>query len=145
MGFYAREGREWFLMLALMLATGGCTGLLGDFGAGPAGDSGTIDVGIAGSSGGDASVPQGDAGDASLLPTEGAAPGDSALGNDSPADATPTPPPGKPGFDITAGGNTSTSTNYILIAAVGESPGGNIIIGTSPSYTLKGGVIAGTQ
>lgn len=131
--------------LPLVLATGGCTGLLGDFGSGPAGDSGTIDAGIAGDGGGDSSMTPVDAGDGSPLLNEAAPPNDSALGDDSPADAPRPPPPGKPGFDLTAGGNTSTSTNYILIGAIGESPGGNIITGTSPSYTLKGGVIAGTQ
>jgi len=54
------------------------------------------------------------------------------------------PAPSKPGFDITAGGNISKSTGYRLVGAVGESPGGNVV-GKSKSYTLKGGVVAGTQ
>jgi len=130
-------------VLALALATGGCTGLLGDFGAGPPGDSGiTSDVGTPGSSGGDIGGPPIDGGDAAR---SDATPPDGASGDGSQTDGPPPPPPGKPGFDITSGGNASTSTNYTLIGAVAEAPGANIIIGTSPSYKLRGGVIAGTQ
>jgi hypothetical protein len=56
----------------------------------------------------------------------------------------PLPPPGKPGLDLTAGGNFSSTANYSLIGAVGESPGGNLV-SSSTQYTLQGGVIAGTQ
>jgi hypothetical protein len=51
------------------------------------------------------------------------------------------PPPGKPGLDITAGGTWGKSAHFALVAAAGESPGGNRV-GTSTSYTLKAGVIA---
>jgi len=85
-----------------------------------------------------------DASDGGLPPSEAGTPEDAALA-DTGSDSPPPPPPGKPGFDITAAGNTSTSTHYVLIGALGESPGGNIVTGTSPSYVLKGGVIAGTQ
>jgi len=128
--------------LALVFAAGGCTGLLGDFGAGPAGDGGTLDTGVHGSSGG---ATGGDAGDGSAAPSEAAPPADAPPGDGAQVDAPPLPPPGKPGFDLTAAGNTSTSPNYVLLGAVGESPGGNIIVGRSSSYILKGGVIAGTQ
>jgi hypothetical protein len=49
--------------------------------------------------------------------------------------------PGKPGLDLTAGGNVSTSPKYRLVGALGESPGGNVV-GRSASYTLYGGLVA---
>jgi len=128
-------------VLAVALATGGCTGLLGDFGTGPAGDGGiAVDAGMPGSGGGDTGAPI----DGATANGDGGAP-DGAPVDGSPSDAPPPPPPGKPGFDITGGGNASTSTNYTLFGAVAEAPGANVIVGTSPSYTLRGGVIAGTQ
>jgi len=135
----ALKGRELLLCFALVIATDGCTGLLGDFGAG----GGTFDGGITGSGGSDSGALLTDAGDGST-PSKDAAPPDDAAG-DGQTDGAQPPPPGKPGFDVTAGGNASTSTNYMLIGAVAEAPGANIIIGTSPSYKLRGGVIAGTQ
>jgi hypothetical protein len=56
----------------------------------------------------------------------------------------PPPPPGKPGMDLTAGGTYGKSGQYSLVAAVGESPGGNTV-GKTSKYTLKAGVIAVTQ
>jgi hypothetical protein len=53
-------------------------------------------------------------------------------------------PVGKPGLDLTAAGNISTSSRYKLVGAVGESPGGNVV-GKSARYTLYGGVIAATR
>jgi hypothetical protein len=62
------------------------------------------------------------------------------------AGAPPPPPPvpGKPGLDLTAGGNVSKSTSFKLVGAVGEAPGNNVVA-KSTSYTLKGGVVAATQ
>jgi len=54
------------------------------------------------------------------------------------------PPPSKPGFDLTAGGNVSTSPKYRLVGTLGESPGGNVV-GKSASYTLYGGVVAAAR
>jgi hypothetical protein len=62
---------------------------------------------------------------------------------DAGADVPP-PPPGKPGMDLTTGGTYGKTTKYSLVAAVGESPGGNTV-GKSSKYTLKAGVIAVTQ
>ena len=113
-----------------------CSQLLGDFTTGSGGDGGddggpdvTIDHG---SSGGDSS-------------------GGDVVGNDSPngdgggeAEAGPPPVPGKPGYDTVTGGSWSKSTNFSLVGAIGESPGGNTV-GKSANYTLNGGVIAVTQ
>jgi hypothetical protein len=57
------------------------------------------------------------------------------------------PPPvtGKPGTDLTAGGIIGSSAHFKLYGALGESPGGNIVYSKSASFTLHGGVIAGTQ
>ncbi len=123
--------------IALALVASGCTSLLGDFGTGAEKDSGPtvhVDAGnSSGSSGGSSS-------------------GSSDAMTDAQADddasdvmAPPPPPvPGKPGFDLTTGGNTSVSNNYKLIGSVGEGPGGNVV-GHSTNFTLKGGVVAGTQ
>jgi hypothetical protein len=133
-----------FSILALGAAAG-CASILGikEFSegadGGPAGSS---------SSGGgedvveppDAPLPSGDDGS---NPIPDAGPADVDLG---PEISAPPPPPvgGKAGFDITAGGNVSTSTNYKLIGSVGEAPGGNVV-SKSTSYTLKGGLVAATQ
>jgi hypothetical protein len=142
MGMYWRGAL--FLGLPLMVATaGGCTSLLGDFSSGGGGgsnDSGvTADVG---NGGGEAGRPDG-APDSSSSSSGGSSGGGDA-GDDAP---TPPPPPaaGKPGFDITSGGGSGTSTNYKLrVGALGEAPGG-YVVGHSINYTLKGGVVAGTQ
>jgi hypothetical protein len=109
---------------------------LGDFNASGAADSGTVAPDVY--TGGDDSGPVESGPQADAPP-----PADASM--DSGTDSGNVPPSGRPGLDLTAGGNTSASTNYKLIGAVGESPGGNIIVGRSTNYTLKGGVIAGTQ
>jgi hypothetical protein len=63
---------------------------------------------------------------------------------DSPADVPP-PVKGKPGTDLTAGGVITSSAHFKMYAAMGESPGGNIIISKSANFVVHGGVIAGTQ
>ena len=63
---------------------------------------------------------------------------------DSPIDAPP-PVTGKPGTDLTAGGLIGSSAHFKVYAALGESPGGNIIDSSSANYKIHGGVIAGTQ
>jgi hypothetical protein len=123
----------------LLLASAGCTGILGDFSIGDAGGAtdapgpdvtGTMDSG------------QGDAkGDAGTMDSAADSPLDALV--DAGVDVAP-PVPGKPGLDITAGGNWSKSTSYKLIGAVGESPGNNTL-STSTSYKLHGGVVAITQ
>lgn len=45
---------------------------------------------------------------------------------------------------IVSGGAYSTSTNYTLFGAVGQSPGGNAA-STSTNFQLQGGVIGATQ
>ncbi|MGO9837839.1 MAG: hypothetical protein ACLP1X_26930 [Polyangiaceae bacterium] len=125
----------------LLLLTAGCSSLLGDFTAGGSSgesDTGTIGPDARGSSGGASSGGLSDASDGSTA-------SDGATAEDAPLESA-IPIPNRPGLDITAGGNTSTSTSYLLIGAVGEGPGtANMIVGTSMNYTLKGGVIAGTQ
>lgn len=103
------------LLGLVTLAASGCTDVLGDF-----------DIG---------NTPA----DASPDVIDG---GGTADGGDG--GRPPPPVPGKPGFDLTAGGNISKSTGYKLFGAVGEGPGSNVI-GKSPKYTLKGGVVAVTQ
>jgi hypothetical protein len=63
---------------------------------------------------------------------------------DARVDTGPPPTPAKAGFDLTAGGAASRSTNYFLVGAVGESPGWNGV-SLSTSYTLHGGVVGSTQ
>jgi|SRR5580658_2226767 hypothetical protein len=124
----------------LLVLTAGCSSLLGDFTAGGSGegDTGTVGPDARGSSGGGSSGGVSDASD-------GASASDGGTADDAPLE-TAVPVPNRPGLDLTAGGNTSTSTNYLLIGAVGEGPGtANMIVGTSTNYTLRGGVIAGTQ
>jgi hypothetical protein len=58
-------------------------------------------------------------------------------------DAQP-PPTGKPGLDFTAGGVFGKSSHHSMVAALGESPGGNLI-GKTSRFTLQAGVIAVTQ
>jgi hypothetical protein len=131
------------ITLALMTVTAGCTSLLGDFtGGGADHDAGVVvehDAGSgssSGSSSGGSSSGSSSGTDASSGAMDAAA--------DAMDSAPPPPVPGKPGFDFTAGGNTSVSENYKLIGAVGEAPGSNVV-GRSTNYTLKGGVVAGTQ
>jgi hypothetical protein len=68
---------------------------------------------------------------------------DVAQPEDAPQDhGIDAPPPsnGKAGQDVTAGGTWGKSTNYKMVAAAGESPGGNNV-GSSTHYVLKAGVI----
>jgi hypothetical protein len=122
--------------LVLALAASGCTSLLGDFGTGGTEKDAAVTVhpdASGSSSGGSSSGSSGGVTDAQ------------AEDDASDAAAPPPPPvPGKPGFDLTVGGNTSVSNNYKLIGSVGEGPGGNVV-GHSTNFTLKGGVVAGTQ
>ena len=131
--------------LALVLATGGCSSILGDFlignvdqdaGTGGGADAGGSEAQADGAPGAeaggrdasDAAAPRPDTGsgadasDATASDAEGGVIDDAGSG-----EASPPPIPGKPGFGITAGGNVSRSPNYKLIGAVGESPGGNVI------------------
>jgi hypothetical protein len=123
----------------LLLASAGCTGVLGDFTIGDGGSTtdgpGADVVGAMDSGHGDAKA------DGGTTDSPADAPLDALV--DAPIDAPP-PVPGKPGLDITAGGNWSKSTSYKLIGAVGESPGNNAL-STSTSYKLHGGVVAITQ
>jgi hypothetical protein len=64
--------------------------------------------------------------------------------SDAHVETGPPPTPAKAGFDLTAGGAASRSTNYLLVGAVGESPGWNGV-SVSSSYTLHGGVVGSTQ
>lgn len=138
-------GTSWRGAFSLALALGtasGCTSLLGDFasgGGGSTGDGGKADV-QAGTGDGGSSSSGGPSTDA--MSDTGVTPMDAS----DEGEAAPPPPPaaGKPGFDLTSGGNSGASINYKLRSALGEAPGG-YVIGKSSSYVLKGGVIAGTQ
>jgi hypothetical protein len=82
-------------------------------------------------------------GDAAASPAEGVMDGGTAEG-DATSGALMSPPPaapGKPGLDITAGGNVSTRSHYRLFGMVGEAPGGNVV-SSSKAYVLHGGVVA---
>jgi len=143
-----------FAALLAASASAGCSSLLGDFSVGgghpdasagtdasaPDGSQGPPDA----SAGRDGSAPDAPAGgDGSVR--DGSVPGDAQQGADSSGDGPyVAPTPAKPGTDITAGGNVSQSTNYKLVGAVGESPGGNTV-SKSTSYRLQGGVIGTTQ
>ena len=74
----------------------------------------------------------------------GVVPLDATKDTNVPDTFTPPPPAGKPGFDAVVGGTYGKSASFTLIATIGESPGGNNV-GKSPSFVLKGGVIAVTQ
>lgn len=133
--------------LTLVLALGGCTSLLGDFTSGGSSvtdGGGHADVGAGTGDGGSSSSGGGSdaAGDSpvdtGMMATDGSDEGEAA------PPPPPPPPAGKPGFDLTSGGNSSASINYRMRSALGEAPGG-YVIGKSSSYTLKGGVIAGTE
>jgi hypothetical protein len=132
---------------ALFVALGalsGCTSLLGDFSNG---GGGATDGGRGGDTGvgsGDSGVHHDAAADGSMANEDGGE--DAAVdgGTDAPP-PPPAPPPGKPGLDITSGGNSSQSINYKVVAALGEAPGAANMVSKSSNYTLKGGVIAGTQ
>jgi hypothetical protein len=128
----------------------GCTSVLGDFSlsnqgsdAGESSDGNTPDGNgpMPGDGGTDSSLGDGgrDAGDAATDSGAVDAPAD------APIEAGPPPVAGKAGTDLTAGGILSTSANYQLIGALGESPGGVTSLSTSTHYVLQGGVIAGTQ
>ena len=126
----------------------GCTSVLGDFSlssqgsdAGESSDGATPDGSgpIPGDGGMDSSI--GDGGRDSATD----APGTVDAPADAPIEAGPPPVAGKAGTDLTAGGILSTSANYQLIGALGESPGGVTALSTSTHYVLQGGVIAGTQ
>jgi hypothetical protein len=110
------------IAVAGLAASGaGCTGLVGDFGLADLSDGGPQD---------------------GPLPAPDCS---AACRPDGGGDARPPPPvAGKPGLDTTAGGNTSKSTGYKLVGAVGEGPGNNVV-SKSPAYKLKGGVVASTQ
>ena len=75
--------------------------------------------------------------------SEGGSEADASDAGLGPEISAPPPPPaiGRPGMDLTAGGNVSTSSLYTLIATVGEAPGGNVV-STSSMYTLQGGLVA---
>lgn len=134
------------LGLPLVIVTaGGCTSLLGDFSTGGGGggstDGGRPDVGTGG---GEAGRPDGAPDSSSSSGSSGGSSGGGDAGDDAPPPPPP-PPAGKPGFDITSAGGSSASTNYKLrVGALGEAPGG-YVVGHSINYTLKGGVVAGTQ
>lgn len=64
---------------------------------------------------------------------------------DGEAGAPPPPVAGKAGTDLTAAGIVSKTSRYTIINAVGESPGGNVLLSRSPHYEIHGGVVAGTQ
>jgi hypothetical protein len=104
-------------------------------------ESGTPNPGMTGADADDGAPTDEDAGDASAdAAEEEAAP--PPLPEAAPP--PPLPTPGKPGFDLTAGGSYSTNGQYTLVGAVGEAPGGNNV-SSSADYTLQGGVIAVTQ
>jgi hypothetical protein len=127
--------------MAFLALASACTSVLGDFAVGPSGssDGGTLaETGPGGDAG---AGPDGAQGDATLDTGSGVPDGSP---RDAATESPPPPPPGKPGVDITSGGNTSTSTHYRLIGAVGEAPGG-YVVGRSANYALRGGVIAETQ
>ena len=135
------------LAVAAALGIGGCVGSEATFSPGDAAstDSGSLTGKVDGGSV-DSGKPPGD-GAASLDATADSRTNPDSSANADAADAGPPPPPpvrGKAGLDVTAGGSVSKSTSFKLVGAVGESPGGNGIAKSS-SYTLKGGVIAGTQ
>ncbi len=127
------------LFIAVIVAAGGCTGVLGDFSSAQIdADGGTLPTG---DSGGDVNTPP------PPPPDDGGsdAPVDIDSGFDAGVDsAIPLGPPGKPGQSLTGGGTLAKSTNYKVWVAVGESPGGQIT-STSTSYKLQSGVIGATQ
>jgi hypothetical protein len=139
-------------VLPAVVVCAGCTSLLGDFATGGGGTGGDGGFHADATGGGDSSTHP----DTGLPPAEAGpdAGEDSPEPTDAPmieaeAEAAPPPPPppppGRPGFDLTSGGNVSTSTHYKLIGAVGEAPGSANIVSVSISYNFRGGVIAGTQ
>jgi len=116
-------------------------GSAGSSGGGGASTGGAANTGGATSTGGVTSTGGGTA-------TGGTGP-DGGTGGAGPTDAgqdqyTPPVVPGRPGMDLVAAGALISSTNYKLVLSVGEGPGGNGVM-TSPSYTLKAGLIGTTQ
>jgi len=137
------------IALACTALVCGCGAILGDFTDGVSTDSGTP----AGNDGGKPpNTEDGSVGIDSPVSEDGAAPDNfvppSDGGTDS-ADATPPPnldagPPGNPGLAITTGGTYSTSAHFLVIGAMGESPGGNLT-SSSTNFKLQSGVIGATQ
>jgi hypothetical protein len=145
-------GTGWVTGRALVLvalANGGCTSLLGDFtssaSSSDANSLGTVPEAATNDDTGSSPPPAPEA----STPTDGSSGSGSSDGSsgsgssDAGPEAQPPPPPGQPAFDMVAGGAVSTSANYVLIGTVGESPG--VVVGTSPSYKLRGGVVGATQ
>ena len=119
----------------------GCSAVLGDFDVTneqPDGSTHPVDGGHGDTSVGDSSNHVDAPGvDAPMLV-------DAPSGVDAPVDAPP-PVTGKPGTDLTAGGGVQSSAHFKMITALGESPGGNVIVSSSANFVIHGGVVAGTQ
>jgi hypothetical protein len=108
-----------------VLSGAGCTSIVGSFTEGPGTDGGGTDAKHA---------------DASKDARE---PIDVVQPSDAPVDS-PTSVTANTAVSLTAGGGYSTSTNYKLVGAVGQAPGGNTS-SSSKSFKLQGGVIGATQ
>jgi hypothetical protein len=141
--------RGALLVAAVLVASSiGCTSILGDFnsnGSSSGGHDGGGPDAITGGGGGDA----GDASPDAMAMSDDASPDvvevtDGGMEGEAAPPPPPPPPPGKPGFDLTSGGNVSTSTHYKLVGALGEAPGG-YTLSTSTTYKFRGGVVAETQ
>jgi hypothetical protein len=67
-----------------------------------------------------------------------------STGSSSSSSSGAPPVVGRPGSDLTSGGQISTSASYKLIGAVSESPGQNQT-SSSPSHKVVTGIIGTTQ
>ena len=67
-----------------------------------------------------------------------------STGSSSSSSSGAPPVVGRPGSDLTSGGQISTSASYKLIGAVSESPGQNQS-SSSPSHKVVTGIIGTTQ
>jgi hypothetical protein len=129
MRLYATGPSRKAVLLAVCLtalSSAACTSIIGSF------TEGTTDGGPTKEAGGETDAKHEDAPEDAPPPT------------DSSGDSTKPSVAANTGSALTAGGGYSTSANYKLVGAVGQSPGGNMSSG-SASFKLQGGVIGATQ
>jgi hypothetical protein len=136
----ARRGVTVWLVAPLLVVSS-CVQVLGDFkpeggGGSKASSSQASTSGSSTSSSGGATTSTGAGGATSSSATTSTGSSSSSSG--------PPPVVGRPGSDLTSGGQISTSASYKLVGAVSESPGQNGS-SASPNYQAVTGIIGTTQ
>jgi hypothetical protein len=116
-------------LVAMVSVMASCVQVLGDYKPAGTGGSATTSSGHGPTSG---------------SATSGSSGAATSTGSSSSSSSGAPPVAGRPGSDLTSGGQISTSASYKLIGAVSESPGQNQG-SSSPSHKVVTGIIGTTQ